>query len=192
MTTGSPKGDTVCSLSIGVSQPHDFSLYSMDLITAIVIYFGAKIVPGVSHKTAFTHVVIYIPYHVHQETLKACHPGHNEYSGSTRWPLKPSSIKTARTPWRSGGSGGQGLGTGPNVQGWHSQLNTSLCVGPKKYAHNVPSIPNPRITSKFTDVTFPPAHSPLGQDSASSPSAEGGNLGQPGVTIKSQHTLTCA
>lgn len=50
----------------------------MDLITAIGIYFGAKILPDVPHKTAFNHFVIHIPYHVHQETLKACHPSDNE------------------------------------------------------------------------------------------------------------------
>lgn len=38
---------------------------------AIVISFGAKIVPDLSHKTAFNHFVIHIPYCAHQETLKA-------------------------------------------------------------------------------------------------------------------------
>lgn len=38
---------------------------------AIIISFGAKIIPDLSHKTAFHHFVIHIPYRAHQETRRA-------------------------------------------------------------------------------------------------------------------------
>lgn len=66
--------------------------------------------------------------------------------GCTRWLPKPSSIKTTRAPWRSESPRARAWETGPHIQGWRSQLNTSLptqCVWAPKCPHNTPSIQYP-------------------------------------------------